>query len=68
MRKWHITDCEDPRAKSKTFQTLRYVMKMLIVGLAVATLLGEPAFAQSYDPDIGTGNITPSNEHRPAES
>jgi hypothetical protein len=43
-------------------------MKMLIVGLAVATLLGEPAFAQSYDPDIGTGNITPSNEHRPAES
>jgi hypothetical protein len=34
-------------------------MKMLIVGLAVATLLGGPAFAQSYDPDIGTGNITP---------
>jgi hypothetical protein len=34
-------------------------MKMLIVGLAVATLLAAPASAQSYDPDIGTGNIAP---------
>jgi hypothetical protein len=32
-------------------------MKMLIHGAALATLVGSPAFAQSYDPHIGTGNI-----------
>jgi hypothetical protein len=32
-------------------------MKKLIAALALATLLASPAFAQSYDPDLGTGNI-----------
>ena len=28
--------------------------------MAVATALGSPALAQSYDPDLGTGNIAPA--------
>lgn len=32
-------------------------MKMLIAAVALATLVASPAFAQSYDPDLGTGNI-----------
>jgi hypothetical protein len=32
-------------------------MKTLIASLVLATLLAFPAFAQSYDPDLGTGNI-----------
>jgi hypothetical protein len=32
-------------------------MKMLIATLALASLLASPALAQSYDPDLGTGNI-----------
>jgi len=29
-----------------------------IFALALATIIASPAFAQSYDPDLGTGNIT----------
>jgi hypothetical protein len=36
-------------------------MKMLTVGAVLATLVASPAFAQSYDPDLGTGNIAPPN-------
>jgi hypothetical protein len=32
-------------------------MKNLVAALALATLVASPAFAQSYDPDVGTGNI-----------
>ena len=32
-------------------------MKMLVAGAVLATLVASPAFAQSYDPDLGTGNI-----------
>ena len=32
-------------------------MKTFIAGLALASLLAFPAFAQSYDPDVGSGNI-----------
>jgi len=32
-------------------------MKTLIAALALASLVATPAFAQSYDPSIGTGNI-----------
>jgi len=32
-------------------------MKTLIASLALASVLAFPAFAQSYDPDLGTGNI-----------
>jgi len=34
-------------------------MKTLISAMALATLVASPAFAQSYDPDLGSGNITP---------
>ena len=35
-------------------------MKKLILSAALATVLAAPAFAQSYDPDVGTGNIVSS--------
>src|SRR5215467_12365064 len=35
-------------------------MNKLIAAVALATtILASPAFAQSYDPDVGTGNIAP---------
>ena len=34
-------------------------MKMLVAAVALATLVASPAFAQSYDPDIGSGNVAP---------
>jgi hypothetical protein len=35
-------------------------MKMFAVAAVLATLVASPAFAQSYDPDIGSGNIAPN--------
>jgi opacity protein-like surface antigen len=35
-------------------------MKKLIIGAAFAVLLASPAFAQAYDPNIGSGNIVSS--------
>jgi hypothetical protein len=32
-------------------------MKTLIAAVALATLVVSPTFAQSWDPDVGTGNI-----------
>jgi hypothetical protein len=32
-------------------------MKTLITAVALATLVASPTFAQSWDPDVGTGNI-----------
>jgi hypothetical protein len=32
-------------------------MKTLIAAVALATLVASPTFAQSWDPDVGTGNI-----------
>jgi hypothetical protein len=32
-------------------------MKKLIISAALATLLASPAFAQSYNPEDGTGNV-----------
>lgn len=32
-------------------------MKKLIAAAALATLIAAPAFAQSYDPSLGSGNI-----------
>jgi hypothetical protein len=34
-------------------------MRKLIVALALAMALASPAFAQSYNPDVGSGNIVP---------
>ena len=30
-----------------------------LAAMAIATALGSPALAQSYDPDLGTGNVAP---------
>ena len=35
-------------------------MKMLIAALTLGTFVAAPAFAQSYDPDVGSGNLTRS--------
>jgi len=32
-------------------------MKKLVIGAALAMLIASPVFAQSYDPDLGTGNV-----------
>ena len=32
-------------------------MKTLIMTTALAAIIASPAFAQSYDPDLGSGNI-----------
>jgi hypothetical protein len=37
-------------------------MKMLVAVAALATLLASPAFAQSYHPSIGSGNIAPPSD------
>jgi hypothetical protein len=34
-------------------------MNKLPIILAVLTVMTTPAFAQSYDPDLGTGNVNP---------
>ena len=36
-------------------------MKKVLAVLAITTAIATPALAQSYDPDVGTGNITPSS-------
>lgn len=35
------------------------IMKKLLLSAAFAAALATPAFAQSYTPDFGTGNINP---------
>jgi hypothetical protein len=35
-------------------------MNRFLAAMAVATLLGSPAVAQSYSPDLGTGNVAPA--------
>ena len=35
-------------------------MNKFIAAVALATLVATPALAQSYDPDLGTGNIAPA--------
>ena len=35
-------------------------MNKFIAAVALASLVATPALAQSYDPDIGTGNIAPA--------
>jgi hypothetical protein len=36
-------------------------MKKFLTTLAVLTVVATPAFAQSFDPDNGTGNVLPFN-------
>jgi len=32
-------------------------MKKLVAAVALATIIASPAFAQSFDPSVGSGNI-----------
>ena len=34
-------------------------LRALVLGAAVAAALASPSFAQSYDPDLGSGNVRP---------
>jgi hypothetical protein len=34
-------------------------MKTLLIGVALVAMLATPALAQSFDPDLGTGNVNP---------
>ena len=34
-------------------------MKTLLIGVALIAMLATPALAQSFDPDLGTGNVNP---------
>jgi hypothetical protein len=43
-------------------------MKKLMLTVALASIVASPAFAQSYDPDIGTGNIAAQIEAPAAQS
>ena len=36
------------------------VMSRIVAALTIATALASPAFAQSYDPSVGSGNIVKS--------
>ena len=43
-------------------------MKKLMLTVALASIVASPAFAQSYDPAIGTGNIAAQIEAPTAQS
>jgi hypothetical protein len=43
-------------------------MKKLMLTVALASIIASPAFAQSYDPDLGTGNIAAQIEAPTAQS
>lgn len=36
-------------------------MKKVLAVLAITTAIATPALAQSYDPDVGTGNVVPAS-------
>jgi hypothetical protein len=46
----------------------RSVMKKLMLTVALASIIASPGLAQSYDPDIGTGNIAAQIEAPAAQS
>ena len=39
-------------------------MRKTLITAAALTVIGVPAFAQSFDPDVGTGNILPFVENQ----
>jgi hypothetical protein len=42
------------------FKAQEMAMKKFMTVAALATILASPALAQSYSPDLGTGNIVPN--------
>jgi hypothetical protein len=43
--------------RTKTSFAKGIVMNKLFAALALTTLIASPAFAQSYDPSVGSGNV-----------
>lgn len=39
------------------------MLKKLMIGAALAAMIGAPAMAQSWDPSVGSGNIVGSYSH-----
>ncbi|HWE79260.1 MAG TPA: hypothetical protein VG270_12140, partial [Pseudolabrys sp.] len=39
------------------------MMKTLMIGAALATMIGAPAMAQSWNPSVGSGNIVGAYDH-----
>jgi len=39
------------------------MMKTLMIGAALAAMIGAPAMAQSWDPSVGSGNIVGAYSH-----
>jgi hypothetical protein len=48
-----------PIADRPTNQVMEMKMKKVLVIVALAASLASPALAQSWDPDVGSGNIAP---------
>jgi len=48
----------EAKASDRTNHQRRRVMKTL-AAIVLATMIASPAFAQSYDPSVGSGNIAP---------
>jgi len=42
------------------------MMKRLMIGAALAAILGTSALAQSFDPAVGSGNIVPDTNYAPS--
>src|SRR5262245_14989173 len=62
-RKHELTTCDrlgskDAKAGSRTSR-METAMKKILILATFASVIGLPAFAQSFDPDVGTGNIAP---------
>jgi hypothetical protein len=45
------------------FEWRRNMKKLLAVAALAAIIIASPALAQSYDPDLGSGNIAPAASH-----
>ena len=39
------------------------MLKKIMIGAGLATILATSAMAQSYQPEVGSGNITPKQEY-----
>jgi hypothetical protein len=60
IRRWPSTGRNNPArfaVSSRKSQSQEKKMKKLLTTLAALTVIATPAFAQSFDPDNGTGNV-----------
>jgi hypothetical protein len=56
----HVSTPPEPQMLTlRRIQILEMTMKTLLSTIALVTMLATPALAQSWDPDVGSGNIAP---------